>query len=142
MPMGLFGQLGDANSGMSRPVELPRLPQAPPPRSRGRPPRKKRGPKPRILEGPGEALSLLPPAPRPCELPPVHRPRFSESSEDDEEDDEEDDDDDDEMQACSPPILTKPTLGLKCKVRCFGLSLLCASGCACKYVHGDFTSSS
>lgn len=112
LPPGLFGPSGDGNSGLSRPTELPRLPPAPAPRSRGRPPRKKRGPKPRLSEGPGDTLPLLPPIPRPCEPPPVHRSRFSESSDDEEEDDE-------EMQACSPPILTKPTLGLKCKVRGF-----------------------
>lgn len=109
LPPGLFGPPGDGNSGLSRPAELPRLPPAPAPRSRGRPPRKKRGPKPRLPEGSGDSLPLMPPAPRPCEAPPVHRSRFSESSDDEEEDEE--------MQACSPPILTKPTLGLKCKVR-------------------------
>ncbi|XP_056601102.1 histone acetyltransferase KAT6A [Triplophysa dalaica] len=83
----------------------------PPPRSRGRPPRKKRGPKRRLGEEPGDSLPLLPHTARLSEPVPVQPPFFSDSS----EDDEEDDDDEDELRNLSPPVLTKPTLGLKCK---------------------------
>lgn len=84
------------------------------PTRRGRPPRKKRGPKPRLTEGPGEGLAQLPVVSRLNEPPPVRKSCFSESSEDEEDDDDEDDE---ERRACSPPILTKPAMGLKCKVR-------------------------
>uniref|UniRef100_A0A671YCW6 Histone acetyltransferase n=1 Tax=Sparus aurata TaxID=8175 RepID=A0A671YCW6_SPAAU len=77
-----------------------------------RPPRKKRGPKPRLTVGPGEGLVQLPVVSRLNEPPPVRKSCFSESSEDEEDDDDEDDD---ERRACSPPILTKPAMGLKCK---------------------------
>uniref|UniRef100_A0A674F372 Histone acetyltransferase n=1 Tax=Salmo trutta TaxID=8032 RepID=A0A674F372_SALTR len=115
-PPSLFSldrQLADS-TGTFRPLEmLGRHPAVPPPRSRGRPPRKKRGPKRRLSEGPGETLPQLPLAPRLSDPPPVRRSCFSESSEEEEEEDE--DDDDEERGTHSPPILTKPTLGLKCK---------------------------
>uniref|UniRef100_A0A8C4DZY0 Histone acetyltransferase n=1 Tax=Dicentrarchus labrax TaxID=13489 RepID=A0A8C4DZY0_DICLA len=82
------------------------------PTRRGRPPRKKRGPKPRLTEGPGEGLAQLPVVSRLNESPPVRKSCFSESSEEEEDDDDEDDE---ERRACSPPILTKPAMGLKCK---------------------------
>uniref|UniRef100_A0A4W5RTH3 Histone acetyltransferase n=1 Tax=Hucho hucho TaxID=62062 RepID=A0A4W5RTH3_9TELE len=111
-PPSLFSsdrQQGNS-TGPIRPLEmLGRQSVVPPPRSRGRPPRKKRGPKRRLSEGPGEALPQLPLSPRLSDPPPVRRSCFSESSE------EEDGDDDVETGAHSPPILTKPTLGLKCK---------------------------
>uniref|UniRef100_A0A8C9TPF5 Histone acetyltransferase n=1 Tax=Scleropages formosus TaxID=113540 RepID=A0A8C9TPF5_SCLFO len=89
-----------------RPKDISRHPATSAPRSRGRPPRKKRGPKRRPSEGPGEPPPQLPLAPRLSEPPPIRRSCFSESSE--EEDDE-------QLRPCSPPILTKPTMGLKCK---------------------------
>ncbi|CAM9167933.1 unnamed protein product [Lampetra planeri] len=85
-----------------------------PPARRGRPPRKKRGPKPKRLDGLGEGLPQLPGVSRLNVSPPVRTSCFSESSE---EEDDDDDDDDDDRRACSPPILTKPAMGLKCKVR-------------------------
>ncbi|KAI7812332.1 Myst3 protein [Triplophysa rosa] len=91
---------------------LERHPAIPPPRSRGRPPRKKRGPKRRLSEEPGDGLPLLPHTARLSEPVPVQPPFFSESSEDEDDDD---DDDEDELRTLSPPVLTKPTLGLKCK---------------------------
>ncbi|KAJ8380228.1 hypothetical protein SKAU_G00010060 [Synaphobranchus kaupii] len=104
-PAALLAPEKEVDSGAGRPKEAP-----PAPRSRGRPPRKKRGPKRRLSEGPGDPPPALPPAPRLSEpLPPVRRGCFSESSEDEE------DDDDEELRPRSPPILTKPTLGLKCK---------------------------
>lgn len=84
------------------------------PTRRGRPPRKKRGPKPRLTEESGEGLAQFPAVSRLNESPSVRNSCFSESS-DEEEDDE--DEDDEERRACSPPILTKPAIGLKCKVR-------------------------
>ncbi|XP_023668070.2 histone acetyltransferase KAT6A isoform X2 [Paramormyrops kingsleyae] len=88
----------ESEDGPGRPKEIPRPATAPAPRSRGRPPRKKRGPKRRLSEGPGEPPPQLPLAPRLSEPP--------SSSEEDE---------DEQHRACSPPILTKPTLGLRCK---------------------------
>ncbi|KAL0979209.1 hypothetical protein UPYG_G00182170 [Umbra pygmaea] len=118
-PPSLFSDRMQAeSSGTIRPLEmLGRHPAVPPTRSRGRPPRKKRGPKRRLSEGPGEALPQLPLAARLSDPPPVRRSCFSESSEedDDDEDEEEDEEDEEERGALSPPILTKPTLGLKCK---------------------------
>uniref|UniRef100_A0A7N8X1T2 Histone acetyltransferase n=1 Tax=Mastacembelus armatus TaxID=205130 RepID=A0A7N8X1T2_9TELE len=94
------------------------------PTRRGRPPRKKRGPKPRLTEEPGEGLVQLPAVSRLNESLPIRKSCFSESSEEEEEeeeeeddDDDDDDDDDEERSTCSPPILTKPAMGLKCKVR-------------------------
>ncbi|XP_070991994.1 histone acetyltransferase KAT6A isoform X2 [Oncorhynchus clarkii lewisi] len=116
-PPSLFSldrHLADS-TGTFRPLEmLGRHPAVPPPRSRGRPPRKKKGPKRRLSEGPGETLPQLPLAPRLSDPPPVRRSCFSESSEEEEEEEDEDDDDE-ERGTHSPPILTKPTLGLKCK---------------------------
>lgn len=94
-------------------LDMARHPSITPTR-RGRPPRKKRGPKPRLTEGPGESLVQLPVVSRLSESLPVRKSCFSESSEEDEDDDDEDDE---ERRACSPPILTKPAMGLKCKVR-------------------------
>uniref|UniRef100_A0A7N9AME9 Histone acetyltransferase n=1 Tax=Mastacembelus armatus TaxID=205130 RepID=A0A7N9AME9_9TELE len=92
------------------------------PTRRGRPPRKKRGPKPRLTEEPGEGLVQLPAVSRLNESLPIRKSCFSESSEEEEEeeeeeddDDDDDDDDDEERSTCSPPILTKPAMGLKCK---------------------------
>ncbi len=70
---------------------------------------KKRGPKRRLIEEPGDDLPSLPHTTRLSEPAPAF---ISESS----EDDDEDDDDDEELRSRSPPVLTKPTLGLKCKV--------------------------
>ena len=94
-------------------LDMARHPSITPTR-RGRPPRKKTGPKPRLSEGPGEGLAQLPLVSRLNESLPVRKSCFSESSE---EEDDDDDEDDDDMRACSPPILTKPAMGLKCKVR-------------------------
>ncbi|KAG5840466.1 hypothetical protein ANANG_G00189110 [Anguilla anguilla] len=71
-------------------------------------PRKKRGPKRRLSEGSGRPRPPCPRPPAERAAGPVRRGRFSESSEDEEDDDE-------ELRPRSPPILTKPTLGLKCK---------------------------
>uniref|UniRef100_A0AAQ5XVE4 Histone acetyltransferase n=1 Tax=Amphiprion ocellaris TaxID=80972 RepID=A0AAQ5XVE4_AMPOC len=92
-------------------LDMARHPSITPTR-RGRPPRKKRGPKPRLTEGPGEGLTQLPGISRLNESPPVRKSCFSESSEEEEDDEDEDDE---ERRACSPPILTKPAMGLKCK---------------------------
>lgn len=59
-------------------------------------------------------MPSLPTATRLSDPMPSRESCSSESSEEEEEDD--DDDYDDEMGARSPPVLTKPTLGLKCKV--------------------------
>lgn len=88
------------------------------PTRRGRPPRKKRGPKPRLTDAHGEGLAQLPLVSRLNESP-VRNSCFTESSEEEEEEEDDDDEEDDnkERRACSPPILTKPAMGLKCKVR-------------------------
>lgn len=112
----------ESEDGPGRPKEIPRPATAPAPRSRGRPPRKKRGPKRRLSEGPGEPPPQLPLAPRLSEPP--------SSSEEDE---------DEQHRACSPPILTKPTLGLRCKVCPHGVGcwdLLC--GVTLQYVLWQF----
>lgn len=102
---------------------LERHPAIPPPRSRGRPPRKKRGPKRRLIEEPVDGLPLLSHTARLSEPVSVRPPFFSESSEDEEDDDDDEDDDEDEdLRTQSPPVLTKPTLGLKCKVSFFVLA--------------------
>uniref|UniRef100_A0A8C5HCQ6 Histone acetyltransferase n=1 Tax=Gouania willdenowi TaxID=441366 RepID=A0A8C5HCQ6_GOUWI len=93
-------------------LEMARHPSITPTR-RGRPPRKKRGPKPRLIEGSAENLSQLPVMSRLNDVPLTRKSCFSESS----EDEEDEDDDDDERRTCSPPILTKPAMGLKCKVK-------------------------
>ncbi len=90
-------------------LEASRHTAVPQSRNRGRPPRKKRGPKRRLIEEPGDDLPSLPHTTRLSEPAPAF---ISESS----EDDDEDDDDDEELRSRSPPVLTKPTLGLKCKV--------------------------
>lgn len=77
------------------------------PRNRGRPVRKRGGPKRRLSEESGDDVPSLTTAPRLSESP-VPRSCSSESSEDE--------DYNEEMGACSPPVLTKPTLGLKSKV--------------------------
>lgn len=118
-PPSLFSLDRQTESTAFHLLDMARHPSITPTR-RGRPPRKKRGPKPRSMEGPEEGLAQVPMVSRLNESLLVRKSCFSESSEeeeDDEDDDEEDDDDDDERRACSPPILTKPALGLKCKVR-------------------------
>lgn len=112
-PPSLFSLDRQAESTAFRSLDMARHPSITPTR-RGRPPRKKRGPKPRLTEGPGEGLAQLPVVSRLNESPPVRKSCFSESSEEEEDDDDEDDE---ERRACSPPILTKPAMGLKCKVR-------------------------
>ncbi|XP_072288893.1 histone acetyltransferase KAT6A isoform X3 [Eucyclogobius newberryi] len=85
------------------------------PSRRGRPPRKKRGPKPRLSEGPGDGLGQLSGVPRLSDTSPVRKSCFSESSDEEDDDDDDDEDDDEDTRACSPPMLTKPAMGLKCK---------------------------
>lgn len=115
-PPSLFSLDRQAEPTAVHLLDMARHPSITTPR-RGRPPRKKRGPKPRLRDGPGDGLAQLPLGPRLTEPPPVRKSCFSESSEEDEEEDEDDDDDDEERRTCSPPILTKPAMGLKCKVR-------------------------
>lgn len=112
-PPSLFSLDRQTESPAFHSLDMARHPSITPTR-RGRPPRKKRGPKPRLMEGPGEGLAQLPVVSRLNESPPVRKSCFSESSE---EEDDDDDEDDEERGACSPPILTKPAMGLKCKVR-------------------------
>ncbi len=100
----------EPDSTSACPLEASRHPAVPQSRSRGRPPRKKRGPKRRLIEGPEDDLPLLPHTTRLSEPAPAF---ISESSEDEDEDE---DDDEEELRSRSPPVLTKPTLGLKCKV--------------------------
>nr|XP_020446259.1 histone acetyltransferase KAT6A isoform X2 [Monopterus albus] len=107
-PPSLFSLDRQAESTVFHSLDMARHPSITPTR-RGRPPRKKRGPKPRLME-PGEGLVQLPVISRLNESLSVTKSCFSESSEE-----EDDDDDDDERRACSPPILTKPAMGLKCK---------------------------
>lgn len=115
-PPSLFSLDRQTESTAFHSLDMARHPSITPTR-RGRPPRKKRGPKPRLTEGPGEGLLQFPAVSRLNEPPSVRKSCFSESSEEEEDDDDEDDD---ERRACSPPILTKPAMGLKCKVRnCF-----------------------
>uniref|UniRef100_A0A8C4DZ45 Histone acetyltransferase n=1 Tax=Dicentrarchus labrax TaxID=13489 RepID=A0A8C4DZ45_DICLA len=94
------------------PPPVPEPTRPPPPTNGERRPRGRPGPKPRLTEGPGEGLAQLPVVSRLNESPPVRKSCFSESSEEEEDDDDEDDE---ERRACSPPILTKPAMGLKCK---------------------------
>lgn len=115
-PPSLFSLERQAESTAFHSLDMARHPSITPTR-RGRPPRKKRGPKPRLTEGLGEGLAQLPVVSRLNESPPVRKSCFSESSEEDEDDDDDEDEDDEEREACSPPILTKPAMGLKCKVR-------------------------
>lgn len=113
-PPSLFSMDRQADSTAFKSLDMARHPSITPTR-RGRPPRKKRGPKPRLTEGLTDGLTQLPMISRLTESPPVRKSCCSESSEEDEDDD--DDEDDEESRACSPPILTKPAMGLKCKVR-------------------------
>ncbi|XP_068616996.1 histone acetyltransferase KAT6A [Brachionichthys hirsutus] len=112
----LFSLERQAESAAFHSLDMARHPSVAPTR-RGRPPRKKRGPKPRLIEASGETLAQFPVASRLKMSPPVRKSCFSESSEEEEEEeeDEEDEEDDEERRACSPPILTKPAMGLKCK---------------------------
>ncbi|XP_026066710.1 histone acetyltransferase KAT6A-like [Carassius auratus] len=96
----------EPDSTSACPLEASRHPTVPQSRSRGRPPRKKCGPKRRLGEEPEDDLPSLPHTTRLSEPTPAF---FSESSEDEDEDDEE------ELRSRSPPVLTKPTFGLKCK---------------------------
>lgn len=80
----------------------------PPPRNRGRPARKRGSSKRRLSEESEDDVPLLTTASRLSESP-VPRSCSSESS-------EEEDDYNAEMGARSPPVLTKPMLGLKSKV--------------------------
>uniref|UniRef100_A0A8C2DMS1 Histone acetyltransferase n=1 Tax=Cyprinus carpio TaxID=7962 RepID=A0A8C2DMS1_CYPCA len=96
----------EPDSTSACPLEASRHPAVPQSRSRGRPPRKKCGPKRRLSEEPEDDLPSLPHTTRLSEPSPAF---ISESSEDEDEDDEE------ELRSRSPPVLTKPTLGLKCK---------------------------
>ncbi|KAM6930556.1 histone acetyltransferase KAT6A [Xenentodon cancila] len=105
-PPSLFSLDRQADSGPFQALNMARHPSISPTR-RGRPPRKKRGPKPRLGEEPEEGLTQLSVMSRLNE--PIRKSCFSESSE------EEEDEDDEESRACSPPILTKPAMGLKCK---------------------------
>lgn len=110
-PPSLFSLDRQAESTAFHTLDMARHPSITPTR-RGRPPRKKRGPKPRRTEGPGEGLAQFPMVSRLNDSPPLRKSCFSESSE---EEDDEDEEDDEERRACSPPILTKPAMGLKCK---------------------------
>ncbi|XP_050965615.1 histone acetyltransferase KAT6A [Labeo rohita] len=96
----------EPDSTSACPLEDSRHPAVSQSRSRGRPPRKKRGPKRRLSDEPEDDLPSLPHTTRLSEPMPAF---ISESSEDEDEDDEE------ELRTRSPPVLTKPTLGLKCK---------------------------
>ncbi|XP_032433538.1 histone acetyltransferase KAT6A isoform X1 [Xiphophorus hellerii] len=110
-PPSLFSMDRQGDSSAFHSLDLARHPSITPTTRRGRPPRKKRGPKPRLPDGTGEGLtqSVLF---RLNEAASVNKSCFSESSDDEEEDDDEDDE---EERGCSPPILTKPAIGLKCK---------------------------
>ncbi|KAM4576409.1 histone acetyltransferase KAT6A isoform 2-T2 [Odontesthes bonariensis] len=107
-PPSLFSLDRQADSAAFHTLDMARHPSITPTR-RGRPPRKKRGPKPRLTEGLGEGLTQLPVMSR---LNDLRQSCLFESSGEDEDDDDEDDE---EGRACSPPILTKPAMGLKCK---------------------------
>uniref|UniRef100_A0A3P9LJ75 Histone acetyltransferase n=1 Tax=Oryzias latipes TaxID=8090 RepID=A0A3P9LJ75_ORYLA len=105
-PPSLFSLDRQADSPAFQGLNMARHPSITPTR-RGRPPRKKRGPKPRLADG--EGLMPLSVMSRLSDALPVRRSHFSESSEEEEDEDEE------ENRACSPPILTKTAMGLKCK---------------------------
>ncbi|XP_029684981.1 histone acetyltransferase KAT6A isoform X2 [Takifugu rubripes] len=109
-PSSLFSLDRQAESSSFHSLDMSKH-QSIAPTRRGRPPRKKRGPKPRLTEAHGEGLTQLPMVSRLNESP-VRNSCFTESSDEEEDDDEEDDE---ESRACSPPILTKPAMGLKCK---------------------------
>lgn len=110
----LFSLDRQADPATFRSLDMARHPSITPTTRRGRPPRKRRGPKPRLLEMSAEGLTQLSVISRLADAP-----LLSESSDEEDEDDEDDDDDDDdeEGRACSPPILTKPAIGHKYKVR-------------------------
>lgn len=110
-PSSLFSLDRQAESSSFHSLDMSKH-QSITPTRRGRPPRKKRGPKPRLTEAQVEGLAQLPMVSRLNESP-VRNSCFTESSDEEEDDDEEDDE---ERRACSPPILTKPAMGLKCKV--------------------------
>lgn len=107
-PPSLFSLDRQTDSATFHALDMARHPSISPTR-RGRPPRKKRGPKPRLGEEPEEGLTQLSVMSRLND--PVRKSCFSESSE------EEEDEDDEQSRACSPPILTKPAMGLKSKVK-------------------------
>nr|XP_057926030.1 histone acetyltransferase KAT6A isoform X2 [Doryrhamphus excisus] len=109
-PPSLFSLERKAESTGFRTLDMARHPTITPTR-RGRPPRKKRGPKPRQMEERSDGLAQLPGVSRLGDPSLVRKSGFSDSSEEDEEDEE----DEEESRACSPPILTKPAMGLKCK---------------------------
>ncbi|MED6282732.1 hypothetical protein CHARACLAT_001417 [Characodon lateralis] len=111
-PPSLFSMDRQGDTSAFPSLDLARHPSITPTTRRGRPPRKKRGPKPRLPDGPGGGLtqSVLS---RLNNATSAEKSCFSDSSDVDEEEEEEDDDD--EGRACSPPILTKPAIGLKCK---------------------------
>ncbi|KAK2911021.1 hypothetical protein Q8A67_003154 [Cirrhinus molitorella] len=96
----------EPDSTSACPLEASRHPAVSQSRNRGRPPRKKRGPKRRLSDEPEDDLPSFPHITRLSEPAPAF---ISESSDDEDEDDEE------ELRTLSPPVLTKPTLGLKCK---------------------------
>lgn len=106
-PSPLFTSEKEPNS-TERLIGTSRHSALPPPRNRGRPARKRGGLKRRLSEESGDDVPLLTTAPRLSESPVPHS-CSSESS-------EEADDYNEEMGARSPPVLTKPTLGLKSKV--------------------------
>ncbi|KAM9743026.1 histone acetyltransferase KAT6A isoform 2-T2 [Menidia menidia] len=110
-PPSLFSLDRQADAAAFHALDMARHPPIAPNR-RGRPPRKKRGPKPRLSEGPGEGLPQLPVMSRLSEGLPLRKSCLFESSGDEEEDEDEDEE---EGRGCSPPILTKPAMGLKCK---------------------------
>lgn len=118
-PPSLFSLDHQADSPAFQGLNMARHPSVTPTR-RGRPPRKKRGPKPRLADG--EGLMPLSVMSRLSDALPVRRSHFSESSEEEEDEDEE------ENRACSPPILTKTAMGLKCKVRTSSFMFLAAAG--------------
>ncbi|KAI4890562.1 hypothetical protein NFI96_008281 [Prochilodus magdalenae] len=117
-PPTLFTSDNEPNSASEQPTETSRHPAIPPQRSRGRPPRKKRGPKRRLSDEGEDSMPSLPSSARLSESLPGRESCSSESSdeeEEDEEEEEEEEDFDEEMGTRSPPVLTKPLLGLKCK---------------------------
>ncbi|XP_053725963.1 histone acetyltransferase KAT6A [Synchiropus splendidus] len=112
-PPSLFSLDRQEESSIFPSLDTARHPSTTPTR-RGRPPRKKRGPRPRPIDEPGEEPKDFPLISRLNDPPPARKGCFSESSED-EEDEEEEDGEDEDKGTCSPPILTKPAMGLKCK---------------------------
>lgn len=115
-PPSLFALDRKVESTGFHTLDMARHPSITPTR-RGRPPRKKRGPKPKLMEGPDRRGTIQPGVSRLNVSPPVRKSCFSESSEEEDDDDDDEDDDDEERRECSPPILTKPAMALKCKVK-------------------------